>query len=132
MFVPWVRLLAETVTNAGVPDAALVIKRGASTVVGSGKTLADQSTLANLYQIPEYRSRIIGLVIPGVIPVSRITQQILDRSSIPYLRTMTHTTAELHRIITEDVSVGGPRCRRGLFHSRSRYGHRVLGYPGLS
>jgi uncharacterized protein len=61
-------------------------------------------TLANLYQIPEYRSRIVGLVIPGIIPVGRITQQILDRSNIPYLRTQSHTTAELHRIITEDVS----------------------------
>ena len=61
-------------------------------------------TLANLYQIPEYRSKIVGLVIPGVIPVGRISQQILDRSNIPYLRTMSHTTAELHQLITEDVS----------------------------
>ncbi len=61
-------------------------------------------TLANLYQIPEYRGKIVGLVIPGIIPVSRITQQILDRSDIPYLRTQSHTTAELHQIITEDVS----------------------------
>jgi len=61
-------------------------------------------TLANLYQMPEYRTKIVGLVIPGVIPVSRITQQILDRSSIPYLRTMSHTTAELYHLITEDVS----------------------------
>ena len=61
-------------------------------------------TLANLYHIPEYRDRIVGLVIPGIIPIGRITQQILDRSNIPYLRTETHTTAELHRLITEDVS----------------------------
>jgi len=61
-------------------------------------------TLANLYQMPEYRSQIVGLVIPGVIPVSTITQRILDRSNIPYLRTLNHTTAELHHIITEDVS----------------------------
>ncbi len=61
-------------------------------------------TMANLYQIPEYRAKIVGLVIPGIIPVGRITQQILDRSNIPYLRTQSHTTAELHRIITEDVS----------------------------
>lgn len=61
-------------------------------------------TLANLYQIPEYRAKIVGLVIPGIIPVGRITQQILDRSNIPYLRTQSHTTAELYKIITEDVS----------------------------
>jgi len=61
-------------------------------------------TLANLYQLREYRQKIVGLVIPGVIPISRITQQILDQSNIPYLRTMAHTTAELYRLITEDVS----------------------------
>ena len=61
-------------------------------------------TLANLYHIPEYRSKIVGLVVPGIIPVGRITQQILDRSNIPYLRTQSHTTAELYQLITEDVS----------------------------
>jgi BioD-like phosphotransacetylase family protein len=61
-------------------------------------------TLANLYKIPAYRSLIVGLVIPGVAPISTITQMILDRSNIPYMRTEQHTTAELYRIITEDVS----------------------------
>jgi BioD-like phosphotransacetylase family protein len=61
-------------------------------------------TLANLYQMPEYRARITGLVVPGIQPVSTITQRILDRSNIPYLRTQNHSTAELYRIITEDVS----------------------------
>ena len=61
-------------------------------------------TLANLYKIPAYRSRIVGLVIPGIAPVSTITQMILDRSNIPYMRTRESTTAELYRIITEDVS----------------------------
>jgi uncharacterized protein len=61
-------------------------------------------TLANLYHIPEYRSKIVGLVIPGIQAMGNITQQILDRSNIPYLRTQSSTTAELYRIITEDVS----------------------------
>jgi len=61
-------------------------------------------TLANLYKIPSYRSRIVGLIIPGVAPVSTITQMILDRSNIPYMRAEQHTTAELYRVITEDVS----------------------------
>jgi BioD-like phosphotransacetylase family protein len=61
-------------------------------------------TMANLYQIPEYRSKLVGLVIPGITPIGRITQQILDRSDIPYLRTQSQTTAELYRLITEDVS----------------------------
>ena len=61
-------------------------------------------TLANLYQMPEYRNTIVGLIIPGLAPVSGITQKILDRSKIPYMRTKAQTTAELYRIITEDVS----------------------------
>ena len=61
-------------------------------------------TLANLYQMPEFRSLITGLIIPGIAPVSTITQRIVDRSNIPYLRTDRHTTAELYKIITEDVS----------------------------
>jgi len=61
-------------------------------------------TLANLYKIPAYRSRIVGLIIPGIAPVSTITQMILDRSNIPYMRARENTTAELYRIITEDVS----------------------------
>lgn len=61
-------------------------------------------TLANLYQMPEYRTKIVGLVIPGILPISHITQQILDRGNIPYLRTSAHTTAELYHLITEDVS----------------------------
>ncbi|MEI7817209.1 MAG: AAA family ATPase [Desulfuromonadales bacterium] len=61
-------------------------------------------TLANLYKLPAYRSLIVGLVIPGVTPISTITQMILDRSNIPYMRTAKNTTAELHRTITEDVS----------------------------
>lgn len=61
-------------------------------------------TLANLYKIPLYRSRIVGLVIPGTAPVSTITQMILDRSNIPYMRAEEQTTASLYSIITEDVS----------------------------
>lgn len=61
-------------------------------------------TLANLYQMPDFRSRISGLIIPGVQPISTITQRILDRSTIPYIRAEKLTTAELYNIIKEDVS----------------------------
>lgn len=60
-------------------------------------------TLANLYQMPEYKPKIAGLVIPGTAPISIITQQILDRSTIPYIRTE-RTTAEVFQIIQKDVS----------------------------
>lgn len=61
-------------------------------------------TLANLYKIPEYRSRIVGLVIPGTAPVSTITQMILDRSNIPYIRAKEQTTASLYSTLSDDVS----------------------------
>ena len=44
------------------------------------------------------------MFIPGAAPVSAITQMILDRSKIPNMRAEEHTTAEMHRMVTEDVS----------------------------
>ncbi len=61
-------------------------------------------TLANLYQMQDFHTRIAGLLIPGVTPISTITQRILDNSRIPYMRTTTQATTELYRILTEDVS----------------------------
>ena len=60
-------------------------------------------TMANIYNLPEYRHLLAGLVIPGVAKISSITQRILDNSNIPYMRT-TRTTAEVFNTITEDVS----------------------------
>lgn len=60
-------------------------------------------TLANIYNLPEYRHLLAGLVIPGVARISEITQRILDRSSIPYMRT-NRTTAQVFNTITDDVS----------------------------
>jgi|GEM_PF-140888 len=76
-------------------------------------------TLANLFQFPEYHEKIVGLLIPGVQPIGKITQQILDRSNIPYLRTMSNTTAELYHAITEDVSKLTPEDREKLTLLRS-------------
>jgi len=61
-------------------------------------------TLAHLYQMPEYRSLIVGLVISGATPISPITRQILDKSRIPYMREEELTSAELYQIIGKDVS----------------------------
>ncbi len=60
-------------------------------------------TMANMYQLPEYQYKLAGLVIPGIAPVSRITQKILDRSGIPYMRT-DRSTVEVFTKISEDVS----------------------------
>ncbi|HEY3307205.1 MAG TPA: AAA family ATPase [Desulfuromonadaceae bacterium] len=61
-------------------------------------------TLAHLYQMPQYRSLIVGMIISGSAPVSAITQQILDKSNICYMRTNKHVSAELYQIIGKDES----------------------------
>jgi BioD-like phosphotransacetylase family protein len=60
-------------------------------------------TLSSLYHLPGYYAKIAGLVIPGLSPVSRITQQIIDDSNIPFIRTEI-TNAETFTIIKDDVS----------------------------
>lgn len=61
-------------------------------------------TLAHLYGMPQYRALIVGLVISGAAPIDPITQQILDKSKIPYLRDELRTSAELYQKIDRDVS----------------------------
>ncbi|QWV96608.1 AAA family ATPase [Geomonas nitrogeniifigens] len=60
-------------------------------------------TASALYNIPAYRRKLAGVVIPGSAPVSAITQRILDDSNIPYLRT-SQNTAETFITLTEHVS----------------------------
>ena len=60
-------------------------------------------TLSSLYHIPSYREKIVGMVIAGHVPISEITQQILDDSSIPYIR-VHDTTAEVFTTLMEDVA----------------------------
>ncbi len=61
-------------------------------------------TLAHLYHMPEYRDLIVGLVVCGATPLTPITQQILQKSRIPYMREEERTSAELYQIIGKDVS----------------------------
>lgn len=61
-------------------------------------------TLSVLYQMPEYHSKIAGLLIPGKQPIGKTTQQIIDRSNIPYMRIVERSTSELYLQITDDVS----------------------------
>jgi len=60
-------------------------------------------TIANLYQIEEYRDKIAGIIIPGVGQVSHITQRIIDNSGIPYMRAGL-TTSSVFEILKDDVS----------------------------
>lgn len=60
-------------------------------------------TASALYNIPAYRRKLAGLVIPGSAPISAISQKILDDSTIPYIRTL-QNTAEVFITLTEHVS----------------------------
>ncbi len=60
-------------------------------------------TLSNLYTQPEFYPKIAGLVIPGMTPIAKITQEILDNSGIPYLR-IGKRTDQVFLAIHEDVS----------------------------
>jgi BioD-like phosphotransacetylase family protein len=60
-------------------------------------------TLANLYQLPDYRRKIAGIVIPGVCDISHVTQQIVEASGIPYIRCGL-TASRVFELLMDDVS----------------------------
>lgn len=64
-------------------------------------------TASSLYNIPEFKKRLAGLVIGGHAPISEITQRILDDSNIPYIR-IEETSSEVFYQLREHVSKIGP------------------------
>lgn len=60
-------------------------------------------TTSALYNIPAYRHKLAGLIIPGIAPISAISQKILDDSNIPYIRTL-QNTAQVFNTLSEHVS----------------------------
>ena len=64
-------------------------------------------TASSLHHIPEFKKKLAGLVIGGHVPVSAITQRIIDDSNIPYIR-MEVTTSEIFHQLREHVSKIGP------------------------
>ncbi len=59
--------------------------------------------LATLYHIPEHRAKLSGVLISGVNTISKLTQQVLDDSDLPFMRSEQHTTA-VFQTVTRDVS----------------------------
>jgi BioD-like phosphotransacetylase family protein len=59
--------------------------------------------LASLYHIAEYRKKVSGVLISGVSPVARLTQQVLDDSELPFMRTA-QLTSTVFQTVTRDVS----------------------------
>jgi len=59
--------------------------------------------LSTLYHLPEFKDKIAGLIINGLVPLADIVQRVLDDANIPYMRT-SRTMAELYTTIQEDVA----------------------------
>ena len=64
-------------------------------------------TASSLHHIPEYKARLAGLIIAGHVPVSNITQRIIDDSNIPYIR-IKETSSDIFYQLREHVSKIGP------------------------
>ena len=60
-------------------------------------------TASSLHHIPEYKKRLAGIVVGGHVPVSNITQRIIDDSNIPYIR-VEETSSEVFLRLREHVS----------------------------
>ncbi len=60
-------------------------------------------TLASLYHIYEYRTKLAGVVITGTSDIAPTTQKILDDSMLPYIR-CPQLTADVFSALMEDVS----------------------------
>ncbi len=60
-------------------------------------------TLASLYNMKNYRKKIVGLVISGKLEIKEVTKQILNESNIPYLRTQ-EPVRNVFLALTEDVA----------------------------
>ncbi len=59
--------------------------------------------LATLYHIPEYREKVAGVLISGANPIAKLTQQVLDDSELPMMRTE-ELTSHVFRKVTRDVA----------------------------
>ncbi|CAH2030312.1 AAA family ATPase [Trichlorobacter ammonificans] len=64
-------------------------------------------TASALHHIPEFRTRLAGLIVAGHAPMSTITQRILEDSMIPHIR-IEETTADVFALLREHVSKIGP------------------------
>ena len=59
--------------------------------------------LSTLYHLPEFKSKIAGLLIAGISPVADIVQRVLSDAEVPYMRT-TETSADVYTKIQADVA----------------------------
>ena len=98
------KIIHKVLVGAASTQRMTELLQEPSLIIATGSRDELLVTLAHLYQMPEYRPLIVGLVITGATPIAPITKQILDKSRIPYLRDEARTSAELYQIIGRDVA----------------------------
>lgn len=98
------RIIHKVLVAAASTQRILELLHTPSLILVNGSRDELLVTLAHLYQMPKYRPLIVGLAISGSSPVNSITQQILDKSRIPYLRAEKMSTSDLYQMIDRDVS----------------------------
>jgi BioD-like phosphotransacetylase family protein len=81
-------------------------------------------TISSLYNLPEYKEKLVGLVIAGFVPMSKISQQILDDSNIPYIRVQ-KTTADVFSTIREDVAKISAEDQEKIAWIREKAGQEI-------
>jgi BioD-like phosphotransacetylase family protein len=59
--------------------------------------------LGTLHHIPEYSEKLSGVLISGANPIAKLTQQVLDDSQLPFMRTE-QLTSTVFQTVTRDVS----------------------------
>jgi uncharacterized protein len=98
------RIIYRVLVGAASTQRILELIKEPSLIITTSSRNELLVTLAHLYQMPPYRSLIVGLVISGSSEMNEITRQILDKSKIPYLRAEQSISAELYQTINKDVS----------------------------
>jgi hypothetical protein len=69
--------------------------------------------LSTLYHLPEFKNKIAGLIINGLVPLAEIVQRVIDDAKIPYMRT-TETMANLYTTMQKDVAKIGADDREKI------------------
>ena len=69
--------------------------------------------LSTLYHLPEFKNKIAGLIINGLVPLAEIVQRVIDDVKIPYMRT-TETMANLYTAIQKNVAKIGADDREKI------------------
>jgi len=70
-------------------------------------------TASSLHHIPDFKRRLAGMIVCGKAPMSRITQQILEDSNIPHIRTSDASSEVFYRL-REHVSKIGPEDKEKI------------------